>query len=45
MHYAVMVTQDRLRTPRQPEITPNRGLRRVFRLGSERSAARSTGQR
>jgi hypothetical protein len=45
MHYAVMQTEDRLRTARQPELTPNRGLRRVFRLGGERDAARPSGRR
>jgi hypothetical protein len=45
MHYAVMATQDRLRTHRQPEITRDRGMRRVFRLVGGRSAGRSASGR
>jgi hypothetical protein len=45
MHYAVMMAEDRLRPSRQPELTPNRGLRRVFRLGGERVAARDAARR
>jgi len=45
MHYAVMATQDRLRPHRQPEITRDRGVRRVFRLVSGRSDARTGSER
>jgi hypothetical protein len=40
MHYAVMQAEDRLRPARQPVLTPNRGPRRVFRLGSGRPVGR-----
>lgn len=45
IHYAVMQAEDRLRPARQPELTPNRGVRRVFRLAGGRGAGRRTGQR
>jgi hypothetical protein len=44
IHYAVMQAEDRLRPVRQPELTPGRGMRRVFRLNG-RPGARRTGQR
>ena len=40
MHYAVMATQDRLRTHQQPVISRDRGTRRIFRLVTGRSNAR-----
>lgn len=45
MHYAVMQTEDRLRPARQPELTPSRGARRVFRLDTGRAAGRRPWQR
>lgn len=45
MHYAVMQAEDRLRSARQPAMTPNRGARRVFRLGGGRSGGRNAGDR
>ncbi|HSM38719.1 MAG TPA: hypothetical protein VK838_05235 [Candidatus Limnocylindrales bacterium] len=45
LHYAVMATEDRLRPTRQPVMKPNRGTRRVFRLGGGRSDARGTARR
>ena len=44
IHYAVMQAEDRLRPSRQPELTPSRGIRRVFRLGG-RAGGRQAGQR
>jgi hypothetical protein len=44
MHYAVMQAEDRLRPARLPAMTPNRGTRRVFRLGA-RPAGRQAGAR
>ncbi len=44
LHYAVMQAEDRLRPARQPELTPSRGVRRVFRLGG-RASGRQTGRR
>jgi len=44
IHYAVMQAEDRLRPARQPELTPSRGIRRVFRLGG-RAGGRQAGQR
>jgi hypothetical protein len=44
LHYAVMQAEDRLRPARQPELTPSRGARRVFRLGG-RASQRRTGSR
>ena len=45
LHYAIMATEDRLRPARPSVITPNRGVRRVFRLGGGRPDARSTARR
>jgi hypothetical protein len=45
IHYAVMQAEDRLRPARLPELTPGRGVRRVFRLGESRTGARQAGQR
>lgn len=44
IHYAVMQAEDRLRPARQPELTPSRGIRRVFRLGG-RVGGRQAGPR
>lgn len=45
LHYAVMQTEDRLRPARLPVMTPNRGARRVFRLGDGRPVGRQAGAR
>jgi hypothetical protein len=45
MHYAVMQAEDRLRPTRQPELTPSKGVRRVFRLGGGRVADRQAARR
>ena len=45
MHYAVMQAEDRLRPTRQPELTPGKGLRRVFRLGGGRPDGRQAARR
>jgi hypothetical protein len=45
LHYAVMAAEDRLRPARSPVMTPHRGARRVFRLGSGRDDARTTARR
>lgn len=44
LHYAVMATEDRLRPTRHGAITPHRGIRRVFKLGSAKPSIR-TGRR
>lgn len=45
LHYAVMATEDRMRPSRQPVMTPNRGLRRIFRIGSGRPDQRAGARR
>lgn len=45
LHYAVMQAEDRLRPSRRLELTPNRGVRRVFRLAGRRGGGPRTGQR
>jgi len=38
-HYAVLATEDRVRSHQQQ--APSRSAKRVFRLGTERNAARA----
>lgn len=45
LHYAVMQAEDRLRPSRRSELTPNRGVRRVFRLAGGRGTERRAGHR
>ena len=45
LHYAVMAAEDRLRPTRPAVMTPNRGVRRVFRLGGGRDDARHAARR
>jgi hypothetical protein len=44
-HYAIMQAEDRLRAARRPELTLDRGIRRVYRLSAERAEGRKAGLR
>lgn len=44
-HYAIMATEDRVRPSHKQAWAQNRGVKRVYRIGDERPAARDAGRR
>jgi hypothetical protein len=45
LHYAIMAAEDRIRPTRDQAWAQNRGVKRVFRIGLDRPAARDAGRR
>ncbi|MGH2455859.1 MAG: hypothetical protein ACRDHD_06340 [Candidatus Limnocylindria bacterium] len=45
LHYAILAAEDRVRPTRDQAASQNRGVRRVFRVASQRPSGRDAGRR